>query len=271
MELCCAIDAYQEVDVIGARFYTAPFFVIMADSIEAFIHSLGTAVLGAGCFNQYQFSGKKGIDEANLVRRQNLNLYLQQMLKLRPKFMLVGEAAGYRGCRRSGIPFTSEKLLLAGVEPAASKGEGSTYEVSGLFGQKRGYRLASDSTRIKGESTATMVWRELVRYWPPPLLWNVYPFHPFRDGVPSSNRVPRSEELILGLNYLLPLASLFGIDRLVAVGKTAERGLKKAGIDAQAVRHPSHGGKKDFAQGLGEITRPQDDFIYTSAHAKDFN
>lgn len=41
----------------------------------------------------------------------NLKLYLKKMLKIKPKYLLVGEAPGYKGCRWSGIPFTSEEIL----------------------------------------------------------------------------------------------------------------------------------------------------------------
>src|ERR1700675_429954 len=37
-----------------------------------------------------------------------------------PKFILCGEAAGYLGCRHSGIAFTSERLLLEGMIPRIS-------------------------------------------------------------------------------------------------------------------------------------------------------
>ena len=44
-------------------------------------------------------------------RRENLKLYLEKMKKLNPSFLLLGEAPGYKGCRLTGIPFSSEKIL----------------------------------------------------------------------------------------------------------------------------------------------------------------
>lgn len=43
----------------------------------------------------------------NGARRGNLADYLRLMARREPTLLLVGEAPGYRGCRLTGIPFTS--------------------------------------------------------------------------------------------------------------------------------------------------------------------
>src|SRR5688500_7102638 len=72
---------------------------------------LATAQIG-DTFNFYRDGA--GAD----VRRERLVAYLD--IRRRARFVLVGEAAGYRGARVSGIPFTSERQLTGGDPAEAS-------------------------------------------------------------------------------------------------------------------------------------------------------
>jgi hypothetical protein len=144
-----------------------------------------------------------------VLLRERLATYLRTHREAR--CVLVGEAAGYRGARVSGLPFTSERQL-SGSGPA--------------------------------ESTATIVHRTLVELElaDEVLLWNVVPTHPHRLGEPHSNRRPTRSEVGEAMRFLHHL-----VDgrRTIAVGRLAH-----AVLGGPYVRHPSHGGSAAFRTGL---------------------
>jgi uracil-DNA glycosylase len=167
--------------------------------MEALISRLADATIG-DTFNFYRDGD--GAEK----RRCRLQDYLRS--RESASLLLVGEAAGYRGARVSGIPFTSERQLT-GRGPAEAS--------------------ATIVHRVLGE----LGLEERV------LLWNVVPTHP---GSETSNRRPKTAEVVAGLPFALELAR----GRLViAVGRLAQ-----AALGAPYVRHPSHGGGADFRAGL---------------------
>ncbi|MDQ3821927.1 MAG: uracil-DNA glycosylase [Actinomycetota bacterium] len=145
------------------------------------VDRLAAATIGT-TFNQYAESE---------LRRSRLSAYLRA--RRDAPFVLVGEAAGYRGARVSGLPFTSERQLT-GSGPA--------------------------------EATATVVHGVLdelgvqARF----LLWNVVPTHP---GSETSNRPPTRSEIEAGRPFLDELARG---RRVIPVGRVAERALGVPGI-----------------------------------------
>ncbi len=213
---------------------------VRADHIDDFVRSLSEAEVPPHMYNQYAPGSLH-----NATRRANLRRYLEEMAARRPAAMLVGEAPGYRGCRLSGIPFTSEAIMLAGV-PAHD-----------LLGEAKGYRKTAEWPRPAGEQTATIVWQALAPLPRLPLLWNVVPWHPHRPGKPWSNRRPRAAEIALGAPYLVRLAELFGVEQVIAVGRTAGRVLERLGLLGGTVRHPAHGGKRDFTRGVRAYLGPR--------------
>ena len=146
------------------------------------------------------------------ARRQRLHTYLAALENA--PFLLVGEAAGHRGARVSGIPFTSERQLT-GRGPA--------------------------------EATATIVRRTLAELGleERALCWNVVPTHPHRRGRPDTNRPPTRAEIEASRPFVRELARG---RRVVAVGRVAQ-----AALDAPYVRHPSHGGAQAFRDGLRRL------------------
>lgn len=140
--------------------------------MRAFVAELAAASVG-GTYNQY---GAHPHLRARLVR------YLGERREAR--FVLVGEAAGYRGARVSGIAFTSERQLT-GAGPA--------------------------------EASATIVHRVLAELGVEEdvLLWNVVPTHP---GTPTSNRPPTSDEIRAGAAFL---GTLVHGRVAIAVGRVA--------------------------------------------------
>jgi hypothetical protein len=169
---------------------------------ERFVRDLAAARIGA-TFNFYRDG--EGAD----VRRARLEEYLRS--RERARLLLVGEAAGYRGARVSGIPFTSERQV-SGTPP--------------------------------GEATATIVQRVLAELGltDDVLLWNVVPTHPHLPGRPGSNRPPTRVEAVEGARFVAELSRGRSV---VAVGRLAEQFL-----GAPYVRHPSHGGGAAFRNGL---------------------
>ncbi len=212
----------------------------MNDSLNHFLDTLANTRVEGPVFNQYALEEDPALSEANAIRRENLDLYLRQMVAARPVLLLVGEAPGYKGCRLTGVPFASETILLN--------------EHMCLFGQQRGFRRTNELRRISAEATATMVWSAVSGTWPPPLFWNAFPFHPHRPDRPQSNRRPCKEELDTGTRLLNQLTAIFQLKAVAAVGRIAEKALNDVGLrDYYVLRHPSHGGKAAFNAGLQQI------------------
>ncbi len=205
----------------------------MTRKLKAFIEELAHTEVPPDVCNQYSY-----IRPENAVRRENLFIYLKQMYELKPDIMLVGEAPGYRGCRLTGVPFTSEYLLLNSMEGLD------------LFGQDKGYRLASRHDRLIKEATATIIWQTLAKSSKTALSWNAFPFHPHKKGNEDSNRPPTKKELLIGEKPLMQMIEMYQVKKVIAVGNKAEESLKKLGIAYEKVRHPAQGGKNEFVNGM---------------------
>lgn len=173
-------------------------------ALGALVDALAAAQIG-GTFNQYHRSR---------LRRDRLAAYLES--RCDASIVLVGEAAGYRGARVSGIPFTSERQVT-GAGPA--------------------------------EASATIVHRVLAELGleEDVLLWNVVPTHPHEPGRPYTNRRPTRVEVESGARFLEGVARG---RRVIAVGRLAQ-----SVTGAPYVRHPGHGGAAAFRDDLYRLIR----------------
>jgi hypothetical protein len=206
--------------------------------IDELIRDLSNTELPPDAFNEYAPG-----DENNAIRRANLRLYLKKMAARRPNTLLVMEAPGYRGCRLTGVPVTSRKILLEGL-PALD-----------MFGLEAGFRDVSDAgfERVYGEQSATIVWNTLAALKTLPMIWNTFPFHPHKAGKPDSNRKPRLAEIVLGAEFLGHILALWDSEQVIAVGNVAYETLQYLRSGCRKVRHPAHGGKNDFVAGLSAL------------------
>ncbi len=201
--------------------------------ISEFIEDLARHPLTPNVKNPWDYSCQE-----NEIRRRNLLGYFKKMYELKPTTLLVGEAPGYRGCGRVGMPFSSEKLVMS--HP--------------FFADRDIFNIENTQAPI-AEASASIVWKTFDTLGFYPLMWATYPYHPHKPGNELTNRAPRPEEIKVGKQFITRLMDIYGIKKVVAVGRIAEGTLKELNIEASAIRHPSHGGATLFSQGLADYRR----------------
>ena len=178
-------------------------------------------------------------DERDAPRRRQANLQaLLQAVARGDCDLWLGRDLGYRGGRRTGLPLTDE-AHLADFRAA--------YRTDAVT-------KATRTLEVR-ERTATAVWDIIGRLRRPPLLWNVFPWHPHDPGVPLSNRAHTTRERALGEAVLAELLAWSAPRRIVALGRDAQTAATRFGYDCVYVRHPSHGGQAGFALGMGKLYR----------------
>src|SRR5713101_2163785 len=93
-----------------------------ADSVENFIRLLKKSPPNAVFNPWWQVDKQNDVGRnAPAIRRKQLAAYLRKRLG-KIKLVVIGEALGYRGGHFSGIPMTSERILLGkkkdlGIKP----------------------------------------------------------------------------------------------------------------------------------------------------------
>jgi len=178
---------------------------------------------------------------------ENLRHYFEYVLSQKGKrILLVGEAPGYKGCRITGIPFTSGRVFHEIPHPM-------------LLALKDKIHLPS----LEAENTATMVWSILANNLArkplgekvTPLLWNAFPFHPHPIGQVNKNRAPNSEEILFGSEILYEVHQIFKPDLVAGIGHKGVIALQQLFPNdrVQYIRHPSYGGKELFIEGINRL------------------
>ena len=181
-------------------------------------------------FNFYRH-GYRDPEEA-AITSQNLLNYLRIMQDLHPTILLVGEAPGYKGCKLSGIPFTSEYHIIH----------------EDFF--KDGFKVL-DIDNVDKEVSASVIWNVIRHKNVMPLMWNIYPFHPLKEN--GGNGKPKSKDIRLGRSILDSLLTMFDIKDIYCIGTTSRDALNNHPLYRGYIRHPSHGGKNECTRRLNEI------------------
>ncbi len=223
-----------------------------AQSIESFIRLLKKSPSGSVFNPWWQVDKENDISRhAPGTRRKHLRAYLCKRLG-KARLVVIGEALGYRGGHFSGIPMTSERILLG-------KKKDVGIESKQVFASIKPHRTSTPEKCPDGfsEPTATIVWSTLLRLGLRPeqfALWNAFPWHSFdsRRGM-LSNRTPTKTEGCAGIPVLKAFLELFPCDEIVALGSVAASQLKELDIEMHYVRHPASGGAKLFRREIAEL------------------
>src|SRR6266540_2869517 len=206
-----------------------------ADSVENFIRLLKKSPPGAVFNPWWQVDKQNDVGRnASAIRRKQLRAYLRKRVG-KVKLVVIGEALGYRGGHFSGIPMTSERILLG-------KKKDNGIEPQQVFFSIKARRTSKREQCPDGfsEPTATIVWSTLLKLGLRPeqfVLWNAFPWHSFdpRLGI-LSNRTPTKSERSAGLPVLKAFLDLFPCGEIVALGNVAASQLEGLDANVHAIR-----------------------------------
>lgn len=165
-------------------------------------------------------------DTSHIFRQMNLREYFK--ILDRTDSVLVGEAAGHLGCRKTGIAFTDERNLK---------------RVNKIFNINLNFATPSANAK---ENSAKAIWDSISNLKNPPFLWNIIPLHPFIYPKSLSNRTPNSADYQVVKEVVNYFFENTEFERIFAVGKVALKYLQKLNYKVDYIRHPSFGGTNEF-------------------------
>jgi hypothetical protein len=219
---------------------------------SAFIELLHRLPKRPGVFNPWRDRDPRndGRRDAAEVRSRQLEAYLEARRRT-AKVLLVAEAVGYQGAKFSGVPLTSERILLGHLQGVPAEC---------AFGAA-GAQTSRSTLHPLGvtEPTATIAWRQLLELGLRPeefVFWNAFPVHPHRPGERLTNRKPTREEVAATAHVLHAMRALFPAASVIAAGVVARDALAALGQRVAHVRHPANGGASAFRQQICALARP---------------
>lgn len=179
----------------------------------------------------------------NEICLNNLKIYLTKMIVNNPKILIIGEAPGYKGCAKTGIPFTDERNMIEANHT--------------IFGLNNGYTLHNEKCLYK-ERTSKIVFEAIKGKENKVLMWNIFPFHPYNVGTIEGNRTPNINEIEEGFEFTINLLDIFKNikkENIYAIGRKAQNELEKNNIifSQKYIRHPSNGGANEFRKNIINI------------------
>ncbi|WHY79933.1 uracil-DNA glycosylase [Neobacillus sp. WH10] len=226
-----------------------------------FINELKSYYSDQAVFNPWRDYSKQ-LDigpDAPKIRTNHLQRFLEPRIS-DARYIFVAEALGFQGGHFSGIPMTSERIVI---------GNHSEVDYHYVFKGKAGSRTSNPITHYPGfkkswgkegisEQTATIVWKTILENHIDPyeiILWNIFPFHPYRDerGL-LSNRPPKSKELELGVYFFNRLLNHCPKNiKVICIGKHSKKTLDQHGIKNLHITHPANGRAPAFKEGCRKI------------------
>lgn len=190
------------------------------------------------------------------IRSQQMLEYLTLRIP-GARYLLVAEAVGYQGGKFTGIPLTSERILLGKhkiISPA--------YFLENPPGSRTSNPKNINLNKMQKsfgftEPTATIIWGEIMKNQITPyqvITWNIFPFHPFcLDGGRLTNRTPTSRELEEGVYYMKLLLKMCPQAKVISIGRHSARTLTNFGIENFHTPHPANGGAAKFKVAIQNV------------------